>query len=87
LAAEEIPKDLPAYEGKVDATMQADSLRFMIHLDAEGAVLECVALSGGDTPEATASLTSWVRGIRFLRNPGAAPAWAALRIRFLNQSP
>lgn len=87
LSAEEIPKELPAYEGKVDATMQTDSLRFMIHLDAEGAVLECIALSGGDTPEATASLTAWIRGIQFLRQPGAASAWAALRIRFLNQPP
>lgn len=87
LTAAEVPAELPAFEGAVDASMQADSLRFMVHVDADGAVLECIALSGGDTPESTAALTAWVRGIRFLRAPGAPPAWCALRIRFLNQAP
>lgn len=87
LTAEEVPAELPVYEGKVDAAMQADSLRFMIQIDGEGAVQECIALSGGDTPEATAALTAWVRGIRFLRKPAIGSAWAALRIRFLNQPP
>lgn len=85
LTREEIPADLPKYEGVVDAAMQADSLRFLIQLDAEGQVRECIALSGADTPEATASLTDWVLGIRFLRKSGEGPVWAALRIRFLNQ--
>lgn len=85
LSPEEVPGDLPAYEGVVDAAMQADSVRFLIQLDGDGQVLECIALSGGDTPEATASLTDWVRGIRFPRKSGVASVWAALRIRFINQ--
>lgn len=86
LAQTEIPAELPVYKGVVDAAMQADSVRFLIQLDGQGNVLECVALSGGATPEATASLTDWVRGIRFLREPAKGPVWAALRIRFLNQA-
>lgn len=86
LSPTEVPADLPAYEGPVDAAMQSDSLRFMIQLDGQGNVLECVALSGADTPEGTAFLAAWVRGIRFLRISEEGPAWAALRIRFLNQS-
>jgi hypothetical protein len=86
LASEEIPAVLPAYQGLVDAAMQADSVRILIQLDGQGQVLECVALSGGDTPAATASLTEWVRGIRFLRESTNGPAWAALRVRFLNQT-
>lgn len=85
LSQEEVPVELPAYDGVVDAAMQADSVRFLVQLDGEGQVLECIALSGGDKPEATASLTNWVRGIRFLRKSGGASAWAALRIRFINQ--
>jgi hypothetical protein len=87
LTAEEIPQPLPAYEGEVDAAMQADSLRFMVQIDGEGVVQECIALSGGDTPESTAALTAWLRGIRFLRKAGDGMVWAAFRIRFLNQSP
>jgi len=85
VSLEEIPGELPRYDGPVDAVMQADSLRFLIQLDGTGQVLECIALSGGDTPEATASLTEWLRGIRFIRDHAGDPSWAALRIRFLNQ--
>ncbi len=85
LSPDEVPAVLPAYEGVVDAAMQADSVRFLIQLDGGGHVLESIALSGGDTPEGTASLADWVRGIRFLRTTGEGPTWAALRIRFINQ--
>ena len=85
LARGEIPGGLPRYDGPVDAVMQADSLRFLIQIDGTGQVMECIALSGGDTPETTALLTEWLRGIRFLRNLPDGPAWAALRVRFLNQ--
>lgn len=85
LALEEVPAELPRYEGAVDAAMQADSVRFLIQLDRDGQLLECIALSGGDTPAATASLTNWLRGIRFARKSGEGPVWAALRIRFVNQ--
>jgi hypothetical protein len=85
ITAQEVPGELPKYEGVMDAAMQADSLRFLIQLDGSGKVLECIALSGGDTPEGTASLAEWVRGIRFLRESPEGPVWAALRIRFLNQ--
>lgn len=85
LQVEEVPLDLPAYEGAMDAAMMSESVRLLIQLAGDGRVQDCIALSGGDTPEATAQLIAWVRGVRFLRSSTEGPQWAAVRIRFLNQ--
>lgn len=85
LAESEIPSSLPRYEGVTDAAMLSGSVRFLLRLDAEGRVTECLALSGADTIEATAGLATWLRGVRFSPK-GQAGTWAAVNLVFLNQA-
>lgn len=87
LSEQEIPTTLPTYDGVVDAAMLAETVRYLLRLEADGRVSECLALSGGSTLEGTAQLSAWLQGIRFSRQNAAGPVWAAVRIRFLNKTP
>ena len=86
LGADEVPAALPRYEGVMDKAMLSGSVRFLIRLDQDGRVADCLALSGADTADATAELAGWLRNVRFLREGGPG-SWAAVAIVFLNQAP
>lgn len=91
LRPHEVPDELPPYSGTIDAAMMSDSVRFLLRLSRDGRVLDSIALSGGDTPEATTQLIDWLQGVRLRRTTPDHPAtpdhaeWVAIRILFLNR--
>lgn len=79
-----LPAKLPPFAGAVDAAMSAASWRFLVRLNSEGGVVECVSLENGGEADA-AELEAWLHGIRFQPQPGMPFRWIALGIQFTNQ--
>ena len=84
ISAAEMPGQLPVFDGAVDATMTAESWRFLLRLDASGKVLDCVSMAGGD--EAGPSpLVAWLRRVSFSPEPGKSSRWLVVGVEFTNQ--
>ncbi len=79
-----LPEKLPGFAPPVDAALAAASWRFLLRLDAAGAVRECISLANGGEP-GTAALEAWLREIPFLPGEKSADRWIALGIGFANQ--
>ncbi|MEY5013566.1 MAG: hypothetical protein RLY69_1281, partial [Verrucomicrobiota bacterium] len=58
ISAGEMPRELPEFAVQINGKSLRDSWRFMIHADANGRVLDCIALNGGEST-ATAALVEW----------------------------
>ncbi len=79
-----MPRELPPFDGAVDATMTAEPWRFLVRLDAAGNVQDCVSLAGGD--EAGPSpLEDWLRRVPFNPEPAKPSRWIAVGVGFTNQ--
>lgn len=85
ISAAEMPRDLPRFDGAVDATVTAEPWRFLVRLDSGGNVKECVSLAGGD--EAGPSpLEVWLQRVSFNPAPAVPSRWIAVGVGFTNQS-
>lgn len=80
----EMPRELPPFDGEVTPAMAAASWRFMLRVDAAGAVMDCVSLTGGDEP-GKVPLEAWLRRVSFQPDRAGATRWIALGLGFFNQ--
>lgn len=85
ITAGEMPRELPDFVGTIDAKSARDLWRFMIHADASGRVIDCIALNGGESP-ATAALADWLRQVEFQPVSGSADRWFVLDLGIINQA-
>ena len=84
ILGEALPVDLPPFDSAVDAAISSASWRFLVRLNLEGGVAECVSLEkGGETggPE----LENWLRRVQFKSESGRPFRWIAVGIGFTNQ--
>ena len=86
ISAAEMPRALPEFFAEIKGKSLRDSWRFMIHVDANGRVLDCIALSGGESP-ATSALGEWLRQVEFQPATHAAARWFAIDLGIINQAP
>lgn len=84
ISGDALPADLPAFEPLVDAEMASGSSRFLLRLNAEGGVMECVSLEKGGEKGAQ-ELEKWLHRILFKPDSGNASRWIAVGIGFTNQ--
>ena len=84
ISGDAIPADLPVFEPVVDAEMASGTSRFLLHLNAEGGVVECVSLEKGGEKGAQ-DLEKWLHRISFKPDSGTASRWIAVGIEFTNQ--
>jgi hypothetical protein len=84
ITPEQIPDQLPAFSGTVDAAMTSATWRFLVRLNPEGGVVECVSLEKGGEAGAV-ELSSWLHGIRFQAAKGDAFRWISVAVGFSNQ--
>lgn len=80
-----LPTELPPFEAKIDGEMSAASWRFLIHLNPEGYVLECVSLENGGQ-DGISPLEEWLKRIQFQPNAEKSSHWIAVGIGFTNHS-
>lgn len=78
-----LPRDLPAFDGVIDAALTSESWRFLLRLGRSGEVLDCVSLTGGDEKQAKL-LASWLRKVSFKEDAQAA-RWVSVAVSFANQ--
>lgn len=84
IPCEALPVELPPFEASVDEAMSSASWRFLIRLNSEGGVAECVSLEKGG--EAGASeLEKWLHRIQFKPESGRPFRWIAVGVGFTNQ--
>jgi len=79
-----LPRELPQFVRAVDATLAAESWRFLVRLDSAGNVLDCVSLAGGDEAAAM-PLETWLRRVSFNPEPASPCRWIAVGVGFTNQ--
>jgi hypothetical protein len=84
LSGETLPDDLPPFDAVVDAAMSSASWRFLLRVNSDGAVAECVSLENGDEAGAQ-ELRKWLRQVQFKPEPGKAFRWIAVGVGFTNQ--
>jgi hypothetical protein len=84
IVPEQIPAQLPPFAGTVDAAMTSATWRFLVRLNPEGGVVECVSLENGGGAAAL-ELSSWLHGIRFQAAESDAFRWIAVAVGFSNQ--
>ena len=84
IRAEEMPRELPEFSVEINGKSLRDSWRFMIHVDPNGRVLDCVALNGGEST-ATSALAVWLRQVEFRPSADAAARWFAIDLGIVNQ--
>ena len=84
IPGEALPGDLPPFDAAVDAAMSSASWRFLIRLNSEGGVAECVSLENGGE-SGRSELEKWLRRIQFKPEPGRPFRWIAVGVGFTNQ--
>lgn len=88
ITRDDLPETLPPFDG-IDGKLTAETLLFLTRLRADGSVIDCVALAGGDkdNEDHLQRLGTWLRSLRFAPAKPEDPAvrWASVGIRFVNQ--
>ena len=84
IPADAMPPKLPPFTGVVDGEMTTAVWRFLLRLNSDGGVMECVSLEEGGEKGAPA-LEAWLRGIQFNATPNKPSRWIAVGIGFNNQ--
>ncbi len=85
ISHETMPLVLPPFDGAVDGEMSSSSWRFLVRLNPEGGVVECVSLVEKIGEARTPELEAWLHRIQFKPAPGQPFRWIAVGIGFTNQ--
>ena len=81
--AASLPRDLPPFVADVAPAMAAEPWRYLLRLDATGAVLDCFPLAGGNEAGPSA-LDGWLRQISFKPDAAKPSRWIAVGVGFAN---
>jgi hypothetical protein len=84
IPGEALPVALPSFDAAVDVAMSSASWRFLIRLNSEGGVVECVSLEKGGEAGAL-ELEKWLHRIQFKPESGRPFRWIAVGVGFTNQ--
>ena len=85
VSQETLPRDLPPFDGVLDGEMSASSWRFLLRLNPDGGVAECVSLVEKVGEARAPELEAWLHRIPFKPEPGKPFRWIAVGIAFPNQ--
>lgn len=78
-----LPKEYPEFQVEVKGEIDASGWRFVLNVDGQGRVKECMALHGGEA-EGLAEITAWLKGLEFQKAEDE-DRWFGLRVEFLNR--
>ena len=79
-----LPTEVPPFDGELPPAAQAFTWRFLLRLNAQGAVLDCISLAGGDDQPRNI-LQSWLRRIPFQPAESPNDRWVAVGLGFTYQ--
>ena len=78
-----LPTELPEFQHETKREIDVSGWRFVLNLNDQGRVVECMAINGGDD-EGLAEITAWVRGLQF-QKAEQEERWMGLRVEILNK--
>jgi len=84
VTAETLPETLPPFDAAVDHVMSSVAWRFLVRLNPDGGVAECVSLEKGGEAGAP-ELEKWLHRLQFKPEPEKPFRWIAVGIGFTNQ--
>lgn len=88
LGGASMPADLPPFSGELKATAAANRQfarwQFLLRLDADGRVLECLSQNPAD--EDGTVLAGWLKGVAFDPKLAHDGGWFAVAVRLTNQA-
>lgn len=84
VTGENLPKDLPPLAMEVKNDLPTATWRFLIRLNADGSVAECVSLEKGAETSAT-GLAAWLHKVTFAPDLSKLSRWIGVGIGFTNQ--
>lgn len=85
ITAAALPKNLPPFDAVVDAAMSSASWRFLVRLNPDGSVAECVSLEKGGEAGAP-ELERWLHKTQFPPEPATPFRWISVGVGFTNQA-
>lgn len=86
ITAGELPAALPDWKGEVAAELVSGQWRYLMELDDQGRVRQCVAMGGGGTVQSP-QLATWLRSLVFRITPREeGRRWVAIAVAFENRS-
>lgn len=85
LSFDELPSDLPDF-GDVDPLMASEAWRFLLYIDDNGRIQECISLTGGDEEGTKRGerIATWLRGVSFPLPETEIPRWFSVGVGFAN---
>ncbi len=84
ISQENLPRQLTPLNLPIDSKISSISWRFLLRLNADGVVGECISLEKGDE-KAAAELEAWLKRIQFQPDPAQPSRWISLGLGFTNQ--
>jgi hypothetical protein len=78
-----LPTEFPAFRMDNEGKVAAAEWRFLLNLQADGRVVQCLSLSGG-REKGLVAMTAWLKSLRF-QEADEPERWMGLRIEFLNE--
>ena len=84
ITAEALPGNLPPFDAVVDTAMTSASWRFLVRLNPDGSVAECVSLEKGGEAGA-AELEAWLHKTQFRPELATPFRWISVGVGFTNQ--
>lgn len=85
ITSESMPTHLPSFDGAVDGETSSSSWRFIVRLNPDGNVAECVSLVEKVGEVRAPELEAWIHRVQFKPEPGKPIRWIAVDIGFTNQ--
>lgn len=85
IKAAELPAQLPTFEGELGAQLAGGQWRYLMELDDQGRVRQCVAMAGGAAPHPPL-LRTWLHSLVFRTAPREeGRRWVAIAVGFENR--
>lgn len=84
ITTDQLPAQLPSFAAPVDSAMSSAPWRFLVRLNADGSVAECVSLEKGGEPGAP-ELETWLHRIVFKPDSSKPVRWITVAVGFTNQ--
>lgn len=78
-----LPAEIPEFQAVAKGEADVSGWRFVLNLNGQGRVVECIAINGGDD-EGLTEITAWLKGLQF-QQAEEKERWLGLRVELLNQ--
>lgn len=81
---DELPKNLPHIQGKLDSAVALENWRFILRLDERGRVMDCMSMAGRVEVQLS-PIQEWLKSLKYGPNADGGERWIAVGVGFKNE--